>query len=295
MDSNEKIGIAAAYIDEHFAEEITMSRLEEVSGYSLRHLEREFSGCYGISVAAYIRRMRLRAAAGKIYAGVSVTAAAEKYGFSSAKVFSRAFRREFGVSPREYKAHSSAIRESAPAPAGEMKPRLKILPRIRAVCYPLTRKQSSVQNLIENSAYWYNADFSKYDTDGFSRVSESGRGEIGVWYRKFPDARTITYMYGVWVDEYGYVPHDMRCIELPAACYAVFTTQPTDLSHDVPSFYRSVGELWSRIFKQWLPENGKYELDPNGLCFESYAPANGCNSSENAVMDIYVPVRTHRQ
>lgn len=79
---------------------------------SLRQLYRAFNGTE--SPAARIRRRRLERAA-EILAGRSGPGQVEKVavecGFASAEYFSRAFRREFGMSPRAYR---SAHREAAP-------------------------------------------------------------------------------------------------------------------------------------------------------------------------------------
>jgi len=78
---------------------------------SLRQLYRAFNGTE--SPAARIRRRRLERAA-EILAARSgpghVEAVALECGFASAEYFSRAFRREFGLSPRAYR---SAHRDSA--------------------------------------------------------------------------------------------------------------------------------------------------------------------------------------
>jgi AraC-like DNA-binding protein len=79
---------------------------------SLRQLYRAFNGTE--SPAARIRRRRLERAA-EILAARSgpghVERVAIECGFASAEYFSRAFRREFGLSPRAYR---SAHRDSAP-------------------------------------------------------------------------------------------------------------------------------------------------------------------------------------
>jgi AraC-like DNA-binding protein len=78
---------------------------------SLRQLYRAFNGTE--SPAARIRRRRLERAA-EILAARSgpghVEKVAQECGFASAEYFSRAFRREFGLSPRAYR---SAHRENA--------------------------------------------------------------------------------------------------------------------------------------------------------------------------------------
>jgi AraC-like DNA-binding protein len=83
---------------------------------SLRQLYRAFNGLE--SPAARIRRRRLEHAAELLAArtpSAQVERIAQECGFISAEYFSRAFRREFGISPRAYR---SAHRERSSAPSG---------------------------------------------------------------------------------------------------------------------------------------------------------------------------------
>lgn len=81
---------------------------------SLRQLYRAFNGAE--SPAARIRRRRLEKAAELLASRTStahVERVAQECGFASAEYFSRAFRREYGLSPRAYRtAHRESHRES---------------------------------------------------------------------------------------------------------------------------------------------------------------------------------------
>ncbi len=81
------------------------------AGLSPRHLRRVFASA-GRTPAGYILDERLRACAGTLadpaQSHRSITAVALDHGFVSAAHFSRAFRRRFAMSPREYRA--AAIR-----------------------------------------------------------------------------------------------------------------------------------------------------------------------------------------
>jgi AraC-like DNA-binding protein len=83
---------------------------------SLRQLYRAFSGTE--SPAARIRRRRLEHAAELLAARAApaqVEKVAQECGFISAEYFSRAFRREFGLSPRAYRSAHRDRPMSAPA------------------------------------------------------------------------------------------------------------------------------------------------------------------------------------
>lgn len=291
MSDTEKLKKAMVYIEEHFMESITIPMLATITGYSASHFSREFTACYGISVATYIRRIRLCAAVGEIDRGAAVTVAAQKYNFSSSSVFTRAFHREFGISPREYCSHRAATADTHSAPGGKLKPKFKSRPAMKAVCYLFKRKKIDSKDFAEVSAYWYHIDFSKLDMVNYARLTKDHLGEIGVWYRKNSSIKSLWYMYGAVVNEFEYIPAGMHGIEIPAADYAVFTTKPTDLSTDSTAFYHSVCDLWKEIFSSWLPNNPKYEYDSDKLSFEFYSPISSYLSGTCTVMDIYIPIK----
>jgi len=75
-------------------------------GCSVRHVHRAFEGA-GTTVSAYIKQQRLIASAEELAsprcAEDSITEIALRWGFSEVSHFSRSFRAEFGMSPREYR------------------------------------------------------------------------------------------------------------------------------------------------------------------------------------------------
>src|SRR5947207_12672348 len=71
-------------------------------GYSRFHLTRIFLELTGEPLAGFLKRVRLERAACRMRAGESVADAAVAAGFESTEAFSRAFKRGYGVSPREF-------------------------------------------------------------------------------------------------------------------------------------------------------------------------------------------------
>lgn len=98
------------YIDAHLDEKISPAELAEAALYSPWYSYRLFAEHTGLTPAAYIRRLRLARAAMRLKTGnVRVIDAAFDLGFGSADSFTRAFVREFGVRPCDYKSRPVPI------------------------------------------------------------------------------------------------------------------------------------------------------------------------------------------
>jgi AraC family transcriptional regulator len=97
-----------AYIEEHLAEEITLSDLANVACLSLFHFARAFAATVGVPPHRYVSRRRLENAKQRIAGGkVSMSEVAFDCGFSSQSSFGRAFRRATGMTPAEYRRKRS--------------------------------------------------------------------------------------------------------------------------------------------------------------------------------------------
>lgn len=92
-----------AYIEAHYDEHITVSDLSRkfyVSDSSISHL---FKEKMGISLYRYVTQRRLISAKNLIAAGIALEQVGSKVGFSDYSAFYRAFKQEYGISPRQYR------------------------------------------------------------------------------------------------------------------------------------------------------------------------------------------------
>lgn len=105
------LAAARSYVARHVHDpDLTATQLAAALGISVRHLTRLFAA-QGQTPAEYIRSFRLRKAradlADPARAHLSVAAIAFKWGFVSQAHFSRVFRQEFGLSPKQAREESS--------------------------------------------------------------------------------------------------------------------------------------------------------------------------------------------
>jgi AraC family transcriptional regulator len=92
------------YIREHIHEPLDRETLAAVAGFSIPHFHRVFTAHVGESAASYVRRLRLERAGRKLRMGaVDITEVALAAGYESHAAFSKAFKQQFGLSPREFR------------------------------------------------------------------------------------------------------------------------------------------------------------------------------------------------
>jgi signal transduction histidine kinase/DNA-binding LacI/PurR family transcriptional regulator/AraC-like DNA-binding protein len=102
-ESRRMVAQVVAFIHECYAESISREDMASRVGVSARHLTRCFHQEMGISPITYLNRYRVKKAKQLLDAGdQNITEIATAVGFSSSNYFTDAFRRETGISPRDY-------------------------------------------------------------------------------------------------------------------------------------------------------------------------------------------------
>ncbi|MBN1675462.1 MAG: helix-turn-helix domain-containing protein [Kiritimatiellae bacterium] len=94
----------ASYLEEHACDELSLSKLADVSGLSVRHLTRLFKTHYNASPIQYLLALRVQNAATLLrQTDKRITELAFDCGFADSNYFARQFRHIMGVSPSEYR------------------------------------------------------------------------------------------------------------------------------------------------------------------------------------------------
>lgn len=102
-------GVARAvrWIEKNSDSALTLAELARVAGLSSFHFLRTFEQVTGVTPHQYLKRMRLRQAAIRLATEpAKVLDIALDCGFGDVSNFTRAFRGEFGVSPRDYRSQA---------------------------------------------------------------------------------------------------------------------------------------------------------------------------------------------
>ena len=99
----EDIDRIISYIEDHYADKITMESTAKKFHISTSTLSKLFYNRLGISFYHFVTQRRLINSKLRIEAGASMEEVALSCGFSDYSSFYRAFKKEFGISPRAYK------------------------------------------------------------------------------------------------------------------------------------------------------------------------------------------------
>ena len=90
------------YSGEHLDEELSLDSLAGEFYVSKYHIAHVFKDHIGISIHQYIMKKRLSACRDAIRNGTKITEAYLMYGFKDYSGFYRAFKKEYGMSPKEW-------------------------------------------------------------------------------------------------------------------------------------------------------------------------------------------------
>jgi len=275
------------YIEMHLNEAITLTELSRCAGYSPFHSAKIFREHTGKAPFEYIRSLRLSQAALKLRdEKVRVLDVAMDFVFDSHEGFTRAFSKEFGITPYKYSKNPPPIKLFIPASIREQydffrRGGLSIQRRssglysktvfVQVVQRPerklILRRGRNAQNYFE---YCYEVNCDIWGL--LCSVKEALYEPIGVWLpERFRPDGTSFYAQGVEVPSgyHGVVPDGLEIIDLPA-CEMMFFQGPPFENED---FYEAIMDLSEHIDRyqpelygyQWADADvPRFQLEPQG-------------------------------
>jgi len=105
IQAGDRLGELAAWALRNLDGDLSAEQLAQRCHLSVRQLSRRFREAFGLAPAQYIEQLRITEACARLGGSrASIARVAAAVGFRSADVFRRAFLRQFGLSPREYRA-----------------------------------------------------------------------------------------------------------------------------------------------------------------------------------------------
>src|SRR5438874_13055831 len=96
---------ARSFIEEHSAEELSLSKVAKAVNISANHLSEKFKQVTGVNFVEYIARTRFEKACDLLLnSNLRISEIAFAVGFQSLSQFNRVFKKISGKSPNEYRA-----------------------------------------------------------------------------------------------------------------------------------------------------------------------------------------------
>jgi AraC-like DNA-binding protein len=273
-----------SFIEVHLNQPITLYMLAEAAGYSPWHAAKIFKALTGKSPFEYIRAVRLSRAAVQLRdEHVRVVDVAFDFVFDSHEGFTRAFSKQFGVTPQDFARTRRPIRYFIPINVHEYQ--LALQKGVHQMSE--TQKSNTIfVQIVDRPArklilkrgvkaadyYAYCEEVGCEVWDALCNIKQALYEPIGMWLpENLRKPGSSIYAQGVEVplDYTGPVPEGFDLIGLPACKMMIFQGQP----YDDADFEAAIGSLWETVknYKpeiygfQWADADGpRFQLEPQG-------------------------------
>jgi AraC family transcriptional regulator len=278
------IRVSLEYIERRLTKRITLEDVADRACFSLFHFHRLFSEITGCSMKDYIRTRRLSEAGRELVdTSAPIPEIAERYGFESQGSFTRAFRRQFKITPGRLRREKLPFPYLQPFRIVEVTHEKGVMMEPRFVELGELNVVGKVYRTTPGS------DHSSNQMQGFD-PSSPGIGNplysrttyLSVTcytdVKNLDAASEIRFMIGIPVSKPDSVPEDMEVYTIPPALYAVFT-------HHGPA--ADIGKTYLDIYGKHLVGYELAEADQIGWYDERYR-----YDQPGSEFDIYIPVKS---
>lgn len=269
------------FIEKHLDEEITLHALAQQAGYSPWHCAKMFKEYTDKSPFEYIRKLRLSKAALVLRdEDLRVVDVALDFVFDSHEGFTRAFRKQFGVTPKAYQKKTPSIPLFTPYPVesyylmGEERSDLPPLSKnlhVRLIEFP-ARKLILLRGKKAKTYIEYAQEVGCDVWGILASIKEALYEPVGLWLpESMRTEETSVYAQGVEVpvDYQGLIPEGFDVIELSACTMLLFQGDP----YDEVRFDEAIEAVMEQIDTydpsinncQWAEKEGpRIQLEPQG-------------------------------
>ncbi len=263
------------YINSHLSEDLTVSKLAAQACISSFYFHRIFTSVIGEPVGAYITRLRLEMAAQQL--GIprpNLSDIAYNCGYNSKYALSKAFKKQFGVSP-------SVFRKNPPA-YSKIKGKHSFVPvtlhPVTEVCNTLhlayVRITGRYGDKIKFAQGWEKLKTYMHDNNLLLPTTRW----IGISF----DSPHITDYTRCRFYACATVPHPIKpqgavgYYNIMAGKFAVFTLKGS---------YNGLQNMYDNIYREY-----DYQLRDD-VCFEEYVNNPQYTREENLLTKIYIPIK----
>lgn len=268
------------YINENIYGNLTTTSLAKKFGYSPTHFKRVFRMYYQMTVSDYIRKKRMDIIINEIRNGMDYLEAAVLFGYKTYTGFSKAFKKEFHMSPAVFGKGSFEVIDLADYYENNkniLHVSIVELNPINMFGHTVFPSKGSEVDIPAQINYWLGKDFPCLHNTRFSCNREYREDKIALWYQE-PETGDIEYILGPVVESFeDDIPEEMIKVTLEGGKYAIFETDKMSDENDVAETLRMYARC---VFFGWVKEY-RNRVDLSRITFERYV---------NQKIYMYVPV-----
>ncbi len=284
------------YIEENLSYTLVLAELADIAGFSKYHFHRIFRAITNESLLQYVNRVKLERAAFLINnrTDITITDIAYNFGFTDSAVFSRSFKKYYGLSPTQYKKQNSKkckdIVENQRYNGGELKNKKgDVVMNIKAEVETMTMDEMRVIYIRYTGKYQGSAEampamMGKLFNFAMSQnLLGSGKTKILTIYHDNPEMtderklRTSLCMS---------IPNDALLKESDDIGSMSITGKYAVGHFEI--YQNEYGAAWDYMYGEWLLNSGYTPRD--AVPFEVYVSDPNVNPGGKQLVDIYLPI-----
>ncbi|WP_077619525.1 AraC family transcriptional regulator [Bacillus sinesaloumensis] len=280
----ESLQHAIDYMEDHMLEDVSIEDIAKRANASPFHFQRTFSILTDITVGDYLRRRRLTLAAEELLrTNKKIIDLAYKYGYDTPEAFTKAFRKQHGVTPSDIRkgigklqSYSRLVIQVSLKGANPVKYRIVEKEGFKAVGVKRTFSCVNDEHQDGITKLWV-----EVNTDGtcdslIPMMKGDIGGILGVCVSE-PKENTIDYW--VAVENVDGTSGTFDILDIPASKWAVF-----EVHGAMP---QAIQDTWKKIYSEWFPSSG-YEYAGTAE-FELYPAGNPSDPAYYS--EIWIPVK----
>jgi AraC family transcriptional regulator len=272
-------------IIQHPGDDWTTQTLAGLAGISTFHFHRIFRALTGETMFAFLQRRRLLRAIELINEdNFTLTEIALECGFDSGSSLSRAFRKQLGCSPTEYRRQHSSPLLPPPHPRSSIREKtpIEIRERRARAALVVERKGMVEQNFNQAAAEAFRVLAGEIKrVNGWPAIRECF-GMCPDEASMVPDAEA-RYQAGFFYDgEWPTLPamgDEVQRMTIPDGRWAVSIHQGS---------YETLWQSWNRLYRDWLPASGLTLRD--AAPFEIYLNDKKTTPPTELQTEIWIPI-----
>ncbi len=252
----ESLQKAIDYMEEHLLDNITIQDIANQAHLSPYHFQRIFLILTEVTVGEYLRRRRLTLSAQELMStDFKIIDLALKYGYDTPEAFSKAFRKQHGISPREARKGLTGLQsynrlqiQVQLKGVESMKYRIVEREEFKVVGVkkdvPCSNESLPQANIIPQ--FWAESSQNGTIQKLASLINGEIKGLLGVTTDYDNSNQQIEYWIGVETSSQTPSPYSETVI--PAAKWVVFEVNGP-VQTEMP-------KAWKQIYGEWFPSNG---------------------------------------